>query len=100
MAVTLEAVKFYARIDGDVDDTLLESLISAAASYLDQAGIQEGKAPPNLYQLAVCGIVLHWYECRNATGQTLPADFAPGIRHVINQLKLICQISSYTEVAT
>ena len=38
MAVDLEAVKIYCRIDGDGEDDLLLSLMDAAAEYLEGAG--------------------------------------------------------------
>ena len=39
MAVDLEAVKIYCRIDGDGEDDLLLSLMDAAAEYLEGAGV-------------------------------------------------------------
>ena len=92
--VSLEAAKAYARIDGDEEDALLESLIDAAEEYLTNAGIDPGLAPPSLYQLAVCGIVLHWYEQRNIAASAAPTDFPVGIRLTINQLKNTCLLNS------
>lgn len=92
--VSLEAAKAYARIDGDEDDALLESLIEAAEEYLAGAGVYPGLAPEALYQLAVKGIVLHWYEQRNVTDGPAPTDFAAGVRLIINQLKNTCQLNS------
>lgn len=92
--VSLEAAKAYARIDGDEDDALLESLIEAAEEYLAGAGVYPGLAPEALYQLAVCGIVLHWYEQRNIAAGAAPTDFPVGIRLTINQLKNTCLLNS------
>ena len=92
--VSLEAIKAYARIDGDEEDALLESLTDAAEEYLTNAGIDPGLAPPALYQLAVKGIVLHWYEHRNDTSGTMPTDFSAGVRLIINQLKNTCLLNS------
>ena len=97
--VSLEAAKAYARIDGDEDDALVESLIEAAEEYLAGAGVYPGLAQEALYQLAVKGIVLHWYEQRNATERSAtegraPTDFAAGVRLIINQLKQTCQLNS------
>lgn len=92
--VSLEAVKAYARIDGDEDDALLDSLTNAAEEYLTNAGIDPGLSAPALYQLAVCGIVLHWYEQRNIATGAAPTDFPVGIRLTINQLKHTCQLNS------
>lgn len=93
--VSLEAAKAYARIDGDEDDALVESFIEGAEEYLAGAGVYPGLAPEALYQLAVKGIVLHWYEQRNVTDSgTAPTDFAAGVRLIINQLKNTCQLNS------
>ena len=92
--VSLEAAKAYARIDGDEEDALLENLTNAAEEYLTNAGIDPGLSAPALYQLAVCGIVLHWYEQRNIATGAAPTDFPVGIRLTINQLKHTCQLNS------
>lgn len=92
--VSLEAAKAYARIDGDEDDELVESLIEGAEEYLAGAGVYTGLAPQFLYQLAVKGIVLHWYEHRNDTSGTMPTDFSAGVRLIINQLKNTCLLNS------
>lgn len=92
--VSLDAVKAYARVDGDEEDALLESLTNAAEEYLTNAGIDPGLSAPALYQLAVCGIVLHWYEQRNIATGAAPTDFPVGIRLTINQLKHTCQLNS------
>ena len=92
--VSLEAVKAYARVDGDEEDALLDSLTNAAEEYLANAGIDPGLSAPALYQLAVCGIVLHWYEQRNIATGAAPTDFPVGIRLTINQLKHTCQLNS------
>lgn len=92
--VSLEAIKAYARIDGEEEDALLKGLIDAAEEYLSNGGIDPGLAPAALYQLAVCGIVLHWYENRNVATGAAPTDFPVGIRLTINQLKHTCQLNS------
>ena len=85
--VPLEDVKSYGRIDGDEDDALLAGLTGAAEEYLSNAGVTPENASASLYQLAVKGIVLHWYENRAAVDGGSPKDFEPGVRMVINQLK-------------
>ncbi len=84
--VSLNAVKTYCKIDEEIDDALVSSLIEAAEAYLDHAGVTPETAPTALYALAVKGMVLHWYDHREA-GETAAPDFAPGVRKVINQLK-------------
>lgn len=86
--VPLAPVKAYAKTN-DEDDTLVMSLIDAAEQYLCNAGVEPGTVPYSLYELAVKGIVLHWYDNRAAVDAASPLDFEPGIRTVINQLKLV-----------
>lgn len=92
--VPLEDVKSYGRIDGDEDDALLVGFTEAAEEYLANAGVTPESASASLYQLAVKGIVLHWYENRTAVDSGSPKDFEPGIRLVINQLKCASEIMS------
>lgn len=94
MIVTLDEAKQYARIDGNVDDALVSGLIDAAELYLSNAGIEAGPAPAALYRLAVCGLVLHWYDNRDAVDTSSPQDFEPGLRKLINQLKIACQLDA------
>lgn len=90
--VSLEAVKAYCKIDEGEEDDLISSLIEAAEAYLHHAGVEPETAPTALYSLAIKGIVLHWYDHREA-GETAAPDFAPGVRAVINQLKHTCGLS-------
>ena len=87
MAVTLEEVKAYLRVDVEEDDALIQSLMEAAAGYLAAAGIPD--SPDSRYVLAVKGLVLHWYDHRGdvITG-TIVSEIPTGLRTIINQLKL------------
>lgn len=67
MAVSLELVKEYLRIDGSEDDPVLALLIGAAEEYLTNAGVvkpEEGKKS-DLYNLAVC-LRVHRERARDA----------------------------------
>ena len=86
MAVTLEAVKAYLRVDVEEDDALIQSLMEAAAGYLAAAGIPESE--DGRYALAVKGLVLHWYDHRGEANEQTYADFPAGVRMLLNQLKL------------
>lgn len=66
--------------DRGVTDTVGE-LYAAALSYLEEAGVQRSVENAARYDLAVDGMVLHWYETRQM--EALP----PGVRLVVNQLK-------------
>lgn len=82
----LAAVKRYMRVDGDEDDLIITPLYEAAVLYLKNAGIDEPATEPELYNLAVWGLTLHYYDHRDAVGTE--ASFPIGLRPIINQLKL------------
>ena len=87
------ALLAYCRIDAlePGEDTLMETLYSAAVAYMDQAGVsepKEGTPRRAQYDLAVNYLVLNSYDQRDAvvTG-TIVAD-NPAFRRIMNQLKL------------
>lgn len=87
----LTAVKAYMRIDDDADDAIIMALYSAAVLYLKNAGIEEPANDPSLYNLAVWSLTLHYYDHRDAVGNE--ASFPTGLRPIINQLKLMGDVS-------
>lgn len=94
--VPFEDVVAYVKSEPD-DDAIIRELIPAAEAYLKNGGVNKEIVDASLYALAVKGIVLHWYENRNATGASDPNDFATGTRHIINQLKqetLVMRVSN------
>lgn len=90
-AAKLTAVKAYMRIDGDADDTIITALYSAAVLYLKNAGIEAPSDDPSLYNLALWSLTLHYYDHRDAVGNE--ASFPTGLRPIINQLKLMGDVS-------
>lgn len=82
----LEACKRYMRLDGEDEDDLIQALMAAAELYLKGAGIVPECSPPALYNLALWGLTLHYYDHRDAVGNE--AAFPIGLRPVITQLKL------------
>lgn len=90
--VTLDDLVAYCRIDlPDEDDparaqiiALVEGLRDAAEDYLTNAGCLEGSS---LHDLAVMGLVLHWYDNRNAIAYNRSA-IPLGLQTIINQLKM------------
>ena len=80
MAVDLEAVKLYCRIDGDGEDDLLLILMDAAAEYLEGAGVPAPEKPDPLYDLAVKALVLDYYDHRGRTGDGVRSG---GDRHPV-----------------
>lgn len=82
----LEACKKYMRVDGEDEDDIIQALMSAAELYLKGAGIVPEWSPPALYNLALWGLTLHYYDHRDAVGNE--SAFPVGLRPVITQLKL------------
>ncbi|WP_337528048.1 head-tail connector protein [Zhenhengia sp.] len=87
------ALKLYIKVEDDEDDAVIMMQIKAASSYLKNAGIkiEEVKKNPDdyeLYKLAVCMLVGHWYENR---GAILIGSISKEIEHsltsIIVQLK-------------
>ena len=77
LAITLEKVKRYCRVDITEDDSLLSSLMAAASLLIkEQSGknkyIGNGSSVPvdiddtELFQTCVCQLVEHWYDRRGA----------------------------------
>lgn len=82
----LETCKKYMRVDGEDEDDIIQALMSAAELYLKGAGIVPEWSPPALYNLALWGLTLHYYDHRDAVGNE--SAFPVGLRPVITQLKL------------
>ncbi len=87
MYIDLDGVKSYCRIDGEVEDELLLSLIDTAKSYLDGAGIPEPEADNPRYLLCVKAMVLEFYDHRGMTESVTPSAI-PGLQNMVIQLKL------------
>ena len=68
MAEGLAGLKEFLRIDADMqdDDALIQSLGSAAVSYLEQTTGKRFRADAEIMSLAQKQLVLHWYENRSA----------------------------------
>lgn len=84
-AEKLAAVKGYMRIETEDEDEIISAMYAAAQDYLAGAGVEEPEDPSPLYDLALWGLTLHYYDhradCEAAEG------FPPGLRPIINQLK-------------
>lgn len=68
MAEGIGALKEFLRIDADMqdDNALIQSLGSAAISYLEQTTGKRFRADAEVMALAQKQLVLHWYENRSA----------------------------------
>ncbi|MFD2681211.1 head-tail connector protein [Bacillus seohaeanensis] len=67
----LNEVKQYLRIEEDwvEEDTQLNSLITAAKAYIKNATGVKVDELNDLHKLAVCMLVVHWYENREIVGK-------------------------------
>lgn len=87
MAVDLEAVKTYCRIDTDDDDALLAALVDVAVDYLNGAGVPDTMSDSPKYIHAVKAQVLELYDHRGMT-ESVQLSAIPGLQNIIVQLKL------------
>lgn len=86
MLIALEETKQYLRVDTDVDDTLIASLINAAESYLTNA---TGKTFDNtnpLARLFCLVLVVDWYENRGLSAGKVGDGIRPVISSMLAQL--------------
>ncbi|HEQ3553585.1 head-tail connector protein [Bacillus subtilis] len=67
MVVELKEMKEWLRVDGDEEDNLVSSLISAAVKHLEKSGVKDTEN--ELYKLAVKMLVDEWYQNRGASGE-------------------------------
>ena len=102
--MTLDDVKLYLRVDTSDDDVLIQSLITAAESYVRQ---QTGKikkivvvdgepteidiATDELYNLCVKLLVAHWYENRGvekASSRNTIAKISHSVDALVNHIAM------------
>lgn len=90
----LRAVKAYMQVDPDFpeDDGIIRALSEAAVLYLRNAGIEAPSGNRQLYDLAVWGLTLFYYDHREAVGNE--AAFPVGLRPIITQLKLTAGVDA------
>lgn len=96
MAVDLDAVKAYCRIDTEDDDALLTSLMEVAVDYLEGAGVPASMADNPKYIHAVKAQVLELYDHRGMT-ESVTLSAIPGIQNIIVQLKLEAEVQRIVE---
>ena len=84
----LEEIKEYMKIDDDVEDNLINSLIESANIYMVNAGVKV--FDNDLYKLAIKMLVLHWYENREVVGNANKLSFS--LDNIITQLKYCYEV--------
>jgi uncharacterized phage protein (predicted DNA packaging) len=82
----LQEVKEYLRVDGDVEDRLIESLIIAGHAFIKNATTPDIDTESELYKTALKILVTHWYENREPTGKAGNIPFS--LTDILIQLSL------------
>ena len=89
MAVTLEDLKNYLKVDADIteDDELLKSMMAAAVDYIEQLTGKKFNEDAELFNIAERELILQWYENRTSyTMKTnlneLPHSLSAILRHI------------------
>lgn len=96
--MTLDDAKLYLKVDTSDDDALIQSLITAAETYIKQqtgktkkiVGAEEKDiSTDDLYNLCVKLLVAHWYENRGpeAVG-TVVARFSHSVNAIIHHISM------------
>lgn len=86
MLITLEETKQYLRVDTDVDDTLITSLIDGAEAYLINATGKTFDNTNSLARLFCLVLVVDWYENRGLTAGKVGSGVRPVISSMLAQL--------------
>ena len=89
MAVTLEDLKNYLKVDADIteDDELLKSMMAAAVDYIEQLTGKKFNEDAELFNIAERELILQWYENRTsyttkANLNELPHSLSAILRHI------------------
>ena len=98
--MTLDDVKLYLRVDTSDDDALIQSLITAAETYIKQqtgktkkiVGAEETDiSTDDLYNLCVKLLVAHWYENRGvekASSRNTIAKISHSVDALVNHIAM------------
>lgn len=76
MVISLVEAKEYLRIDGNDEDTLINSLILTSEEYIKNATASDVDLTKELAKLASKLLVSHWYENREPTGKADKLSFS------------------------
>ncbi len=85
MLITLKETKEYLRVDGDEDDSLIESLINASEEYLKNATGKTFNSTNHLARLFCLVLVVDWYENRGLTAGKVGDKIRPVIDSMLAQ---------------
>ncbi|RWS41492.1 phage gp6-like head-tail connector protein [Bacillus mycoides] len=85
MALTLEEAKKYLRVDGNEEDDLIASFVTAAEIYIKNATSKNVELKSDLAKLAARILISHWYENREAVGKAEQLAFS--LQSILIQLQ-------------
>ncbi|KAB2459729.1 phage gp6-like head-tail connector protein [Bacillus sp. CH126_4D] len=85
MVLKLEEAKEYLRVDGDEEDSLISSFITAAEIYIKNATSKNVDLKSELAKLAARILIAHWYENREAVGKAEQLAFS--LQSILVQLQ-------------
>ncbi|KXY32221.1 DNA-packaging protein [Bacillus cereus] len=85
MVLKLEEAKEYLRVDGNEEDMLISSLITAAEIYIKNATSKNVDLKSELAKLAARILIAHWYENREAVGKAEQLAFS--LQSILVQLQ-------------
>lgn len=86
MLITLDETKKYLRVDGNEENSLIESLIAAAEEYLKNATGKSFDKTNQLARLFCLVLVVDWYENRGLTAGKVGDKTRPVIDSMLAQL--------------
>lgn len=85
MVLKLEEAKAYLRVDGNEEDMLITSFITAAERYIKNATSKDVNLNDELAKLAARILIAHWYENREAVGKAEQLAFS--LQSILVQLQ-------------
>ena len=85
MVLKLEEAKEYLRVDGNEEDMLITSLITAAEIYIKNATSKNVDLKSELAKLAARILIAHWHENREAVGKAEQLAFS--LQSILVQLQ-------------
>lgn len=89
MAVTLDELKNYLKLDTDIteDDALLQDMMLAAVDYIEQTTGKKFNEDAKLFEIAERELILQWYENRTSYStktniNELPHSLTAILKHI------------------
>lgn len=85
MILTLQEAKEFLKVDNDIEDSLIQGLITSAEEYIKNATGKVFDSTNELAKLACKLLVSHWYENRSIVGDAKKIEFSLDV--ILTQLK-------------